>query len=163
MKAFMAWWQSISPRERILVAGGGVALLIAVIYWGGIKPLNDRAELAQNRINNERNLLAWVQKKADTIIALRGGASSSSQSAIRPMNQVIPSSTRQFKIELIRMQPRGEQMQVWVKPLPFNSLVNWLAFLRDSQGINVQFLDLNKTDVEGVVEVNRLQLTREAS
>lgn len=79
------------------------------------------------------------------------------------MNQVIPSSTRQFKIELIRMQPRGEQMQVWVKPLPFNSLVNWLAFLRDSQGINVQFLDLNKTDVEGVVEVNRLQLTREAS
>lgn len=34
MKAFMAWWQSISPRERILVAGGGVALLIAVIYWG---------------------------------------------------------------------------------------------------------------------------------
>ncbi len=163
MKAFMAWWQSISPRERILVAGGGVALLIAVIYWGGIKPLNDRAELAQNRINNERNLLAWVQKKADTIITLRGGASSSSRSAIRPMNQVIPSSTRQFKIELIRMQPRGEQMQVWVKPLPFNSLVNWLAFLRDSQGINVQFLDLNKTDVEGVVEVNRLQLTREAS
>lgn len=70
MKAFMAWWQSISPRERILVAGGGVALLIAVIYWGGIKPLNDRAELAQNRINNERNLLAWVQKKADTIITL---------------------------------------------------------------------------------------------
>lgn len=163
MKAFMTWWQSISPRERVLVSGGGIALLIATIYWGGIKPLNDRADLAQNRINNERNLLAWVQKKADTITTLRGGASSGSQSAIRPMNQVIPSSTRQFKIELIRMQPRGEQMQVWVKPLPFNTLVNWLAFLRDSQGINVEFLDLNKTDVEGVVEVNRLQLTREAS
>lgn len=163
MKAFMAWWQSISPRERVLVAGGSVALLVALIYWGGFKPLNDRAALAQNRINAERSLLTWVQKKADTIVTLRGGASSTSQATIRPMNQVIPSSTRQFKIDLIRMQPRGEEMQVWVKPLPFNSLVNWLAYLRDSQGIHAQFLDINKTDVEGMVEVNRLQLSREAS
>ena len=163
MKALMTWWQSISPRERVLVGGGSIALVIAALYWGGIKPLNDRAEIAQNRINSERSLLTWVQKKADTIVTLRGGASSTTQTAIRPMNQVIPSSTRQFKIELIRMQPRGEQMQVWVKPLPFNTLVNWLAYLRDSQGINVQFLDLNKTDTEGMVEVNRLQLSREAS
>lgn len=163
MKAFMTWWQSISPRERIVVSGGSVTLLIAAIYWGGIKPLNDRAELAQNRINSERSLLTWVQKKADTIVTLRGGSSGGSQLANRPMNQVIPSSTRQFQIELIRMQPRDEQMQVWIKPLPFNSLINWLAYLRDTQGIHAQFLDLNKTDVEGMVEVNRLQLSREAS
>lgn len=163
MKALMTWWQSISPRERALVGGGSTALVIAALYWGGIKPLNDRAEIAENRINSERSLLTWVQKKANTIVTLRGGTSSTSQVAIQPMNQVIPSSTRQFKIELIRMQPRGEQMQVWVKPQPFNTLVNWLAYLRDSQGINVQFLDLNKTDTEGMVEVNRLQLSREAS
>ncbi|KAB2823941.1 type II secretion system protein M [Aliivibrio finisterrensis] len=161
MKAFMTWWQSISPRERMLVSGGSVALIIAAIYWGGIKPLNDRAELAQNRINSERSLLTWVQKKADTIVILRGGSSKGLQVANQPMNQVIPSSIRQFKIELVRMQPRGEQMQVWVKPLPFNSFINWLAYLRDTQGIHVQFLDLNKTDVEGMVAVNRLQLSRE--
>ena len=163
MKALMTWWQSISPRERVLVGGGSIALLIALIYWGGIKPLNERAELAKNRINSERNLLAWVQKKADNITTLRGGTSHNAQTSIKPMNQVIPSSTNRFKIELIRMQPRGDVMQVWVKPLPFNSLINWLAYLRDAQGIDVQFLDIDKAEVEGMVEVNRLQLSREAS
>ncbi len=157
----MTWFQSISPRERILVSGGSMALIMAVIYWGGIEPLNARAELAQNRINTERSLLTWVQKKADIIMTLRGGDSGGMQVANDPMNQMIPNSTSRFKIELIRMQPRGEQMQVWIKPLTFDSLIKWLAYLRDKQGVHVQFLDLDKLDIEGMVEVNRLQLTRE--
>lgn len=76
------------------------------------------------------------------------------------MNQVVNETTRQFNIELIRMQPRSEAVQVWVQPLPFNTLINWLAFLRDEHGIDAQFLDVSKADRTGVVEVNRLQLGR---
>ena len=58
------------------------------------------------------------------------------------------------------MQPRGDQFQVWVAPMPFNQFMAWLAFLQEDYGINVVFLDLEKGDKEGLIEVNRLQLSR---
>ena len=155
----ISWWNGLTGREQRLVLGGGISLLIAVLYWGVWQPLSDKSTLAENRIVSERQLLNWVKDKADDITTLRSSGNAP-VNADQALNRVIPTSTRRFKIELIRMQPRDDMMQVWVKPLPFNSLINWLAFLRDNHGIQVEFIDMNKTDVEGMVEVNRLQLSR---
>ncbi|KMV29441.1 type II secretion system protein M [Photobacterium swingsii] len=155
-----AWWKALSLREQRLMLGAGGALLIAVFYWGLWQPLATRAETAQQRINSERQLLDWVGKKANQIVSLRGNSSSSAGISDKGLNQVVNETTTRFRIELIRMQPRSEAVQVWVKPVPFNTLVNWLAFLRDEHGIDAQFLDISKADQNGVVEVNRLQLGR---
>lgn len=155
----ISWWNGLTGREQRLVLGGGISLLIAVLFWGVWQPLSEKSTLAQSRIVSERQLLSWVKDKADDITTLRSSGNGP-VNADQALNRVIPTSTRRFKIELIRMQPRDEMMQVWVKPLPFNSLINWLAFLRDTHGIHAEFIDMNKTDVEGVVEVNRLQLSR---
>ncbi|WP_261857561.1 type II secretion system protein M [Photobacterium sanguinicancri] len=155
-----SWWKALSLREQRLMLGAGGALLIAIFYWGLWQPLATRADVAQQRINSERQLLSWVSKKANNIISLRGNASSSAGISDKGLNQVVNETTTRFRIELIRMQPRSEAVQVWVKPVPFNTLVNWLAFLRDEHGIDAQFLDISKADQNGVVEVNRLQLGR---
>jgi general secretion pathway protein M len=51
-------------------------------------------------------------------------------------------------------------VQVWVQPLSFNKLMNWLLYLRQEQGIDVAFFDINETDNPGIVEVKRLQFKR---
>ncbi|MFH0272570.1 type II secretion system protein M [Vibrio jasicida] len=153
-----AWWNSISQREQRLVMGGGVIAIIGMIYWGLLQPMNQRAELAQTRIQSEKQLLNWVQDKADDITALRksGGVSFSNQ----PLNQLVSSSARRYKVELIRVQPRNESVQVWIKPLAFNQMVDWLRYLKEQQGIEVEFLDINRTDQAGMIDVNRLQFKR---
>ena len=152
------WWSSISQREQRLVMGCGAITIIGIIYWGLLQPMSQRAELAQSRIQSEQRLLAWVQDKADGIIALRKnrGVSYSSQ----PLNQQISSSARRYKVELIRVQPRNESVQVWIKPLAFNQLVDWLRYLKEQQGIDVEFLDIDRTDQAGMIDVNRLQFKR---
>ncbi|MCG6507489.1 type II secretion system protein GspM, partial [Vibrio parahaemolyticus] len=55
---------------------------------------------------------------------------------------------------------RGEMMQVWIQPLPFSQLVSWIAYLKEKQGVDVEFMDLDRGKVPGVVEVKRLQLKR---
>ncbi|PMH46027.1 general secretion pathway protein GspM [Vibrio sp. 10N.286.49.B3] len=162
MKALLVnlqtWWSSISQREQRLVMGGGILLLIGSVYWGVLQPLQQRADLAQQRIQSEKQLVNWVTNKADDIVALRqaGGV----QGSIQPMNQVIDSSSRRFNIELIRVQPRGEMLQVWIKPTSFDQLINWLAYLKETQRVDVEFLDVDKGKAPGVVEVNRLQFKR---
>ncbi|WP_038897942.1 type II secretion system protein GspM, partial [Vibrio harveyi] len=66
-----AWWSSISQREQRLVMGGSIIAVLGIIYWGLLQPMNQRAELAQSRIQSEKQLLTWVQDKADDITALR--------------------------------------------------------------------------------------------
>ncbi|CAM3024945.1 Type II secretion system protein M [Vibrio mytili] len=152
------WWSSISQREQRLMLGCGVIVVIGILYWGLIQPVTQRAELAQSRIKSEKQLLVWVQDKANDITALRksGGVTYSNQ----PLNQLISSSARRFKVELIRVQPRNESVQVWIKPVAFNQLVDWLRYLKEQQGIEVEFLDIDRTEQAGMVDVNRLQFKR---
>lgn len=152
------WWSGISQLEQRMMMGCGVLVIVGLVYWGILQPMSQRAELAQSRIQSERQLLAWVQEKADDITALRksGGVTYSNQ----PLNQLVSSSARRYKVELIRVQPRNESVQVWIKPLAFNQLVDWLRYLKEQQGIEVEFLDIDRTEQAGMIEVNRLQFKR---
>ncbi|KJY84101.1 general secretion pathway protein GspM [Vibrio galatheae] len=158
INTLQTWWLSISQRERWLVLACTLLVVLGGIYWGIVAPISERADNAKMRIQSEKQLLSWVQSKADEISQYQGQGGRSVSNM--PLNQAISSSVGRFKIELIRVQPRGEEFQVWVSPLPFNQLMNWIAFLQESHGIHVVFLDIDKDDQAGVVKVNRLQLSR---
>ncbi|NOH80873.1 type II secretion system protein M [Vibrio sp. RE86] len=152
------WWQSISQREQRLVVVGSLLLILGALYWGVVQPVSARAEAAQMRIQSEKQLLSWVKDKADEISQLKAqGGKSVSDLAI---NRAVSSSVGRFNVELIRVQPRGEEFQVWVAPMPFNQFMNWVTFLQDTYGIGVVFLDVDKGDKEGLIEINRLQFGR---
>lgn len=153
-----SWWLSISQREQRLVIACSLVTVLGIIYWGILAPFAQRTEMAQSRIQSERQLLSWVKQKADDISQQRqaGGVVVSKE----PLNRVITSSTNRFSVELIRMQPRNDQLQVWIKPIPFEFFVNWLFYLQDNHGVTVEILDIDKADQSGVIEVNRLQFTR---
>ncbi|WP_105902654.1 type II secretion system protein M [Vibrio gangliei] len=155
-----AWWQSISSREQRLVLVCLGLFALGFVYWGIWQPLNARTEQAQMRLNSEKQLLSWVTHSADNIVTLRAQTGSQGVQRNQPMNQVISSTASRYKVELIRMQPRDDMLQVWVQPLPFNTLINWLAQLRDQYGLQVLYLDINRADQSGMVDVNRLQFTR---
>ena len=152
------WFKALSLREQRLVIIGSLLVLLGGLYWGGVKPLIERADKAQAKITSEKQLLSWVTDKANEIQRLRASAGSGVSNL--PINQAVSSSVSRFNIELIRMQPRGDQFQVWIAPMPFNKFMSWLAFLQEDYGIGVVFLDLEKGEKEGVIEVNRLQLSR---
>ncbi|MGF1762490.1 type II secretion system protein M [Aliivibrio kagoshimensis] len=154
------WWSNLSNRERNLLLVAVFFLLFATLYWGLLKPLSNKSVMVESRLNSEQKLLTWVEKRADAIVALRGSNQSTTLDRFKPLNQVIPASSKQFNIELIRMQPRDNKVQVWIKPVPFSSLIQWLAYIKETEGVEVEFLDIKRTDIKGVVELSRLQLGR---
>ncbi|GLT13118.1 type II secretion system protein M [Vibrio algivorus] len=156
----LRWWHSISVREQRLVLVCCGLFAVGFLYWGILQPLSDRTEQAQMRLNNEKQLLGWVTQSANHIVTLRAQTGSKGVQRSQPLNQVVSSTATRFNIELIRMQPRDDMLQVWIQPVPFNNLINWLAQLRDQYGLQVLFLDINRSDKAGMVEVNRLQFQR---
>lgn len=158
-QAILTYWSGLSLREQRMLVIALSFGLVAAIYWGGVAPLKQQSENAQLRLSSEKQLLSWVKDQADTITQLRKTSNAPRASSV-PLNQLLSSSTSRYGIELIRLQPRDEMVQVWVQPLSFNKLMNWLVYLRQEQGIDVAFFDINETDNAGIVEVKRLQFKR---
>lgn len=153
------WWSHLSRREQSLVMGSLVLLSIATIYWGVYQPLKNSHEQSQRNANTEKLLLNWVSQKANDITVLRSSSGQKSPST-QPLNQLISSSAARFKVELIRVQPRDNMLQVWITPVPFNQLVQWISYLQETHAIEVEFLDINRIGPEGMVDVSRLQFKR---
>ena len=53
----------LSEREQRLVIISAVLVIVAIFYWGIWSPLNTSLERGQSAVNNQTELLAWVQKK----------------------------------------------------------------------------------------------------
>ena len=155
-----SWWRNISQREQRMLILCSILVVLGAIYWGVIQPISERAEAAQVRISTERQLLNWVSESADRIVELRG--SNGIRASSQPFNQVISTSAKTYKIELIRIQPRDDMLQVWLKPVAFDQFIHWLAYLRQQQGIQVEFIEISNSGSSGIIEVKRLQLKRGA-
>ncbi|QMV15804.1 type II secretion system protein M [Vibrio spartinae] len=153
-----AWWKTLSSREqRLLLVTVGFSVL-ALLYGGVVRPIQEQRVLAQNKLTAEKNLYAWVTEKADTLTQLRqhGDGPVSNE----PMNQAVAGSTGKFGVRLIRMQPKGEGLQIWVEPVAFNQFIDWLAFLRQQYGIQVMMMDIDRAEKNGMIDIKRLELVR---
>ncbi len=153
------WWQSITARERTLVVVLSFVVIVGGAYWGVIAPMQAQKLAAEQRLQSEKSLHEWVQDKADQIVALRSERGQTRVSS-QPLNQIVSSSVRRYNIDLQRVQPRGDALQVVIAPVEFNKLVQWLEFLHFQYAVQVEFLDLTSSDTEGVAEVKRLQLRK---
>lgn len=160
MNELKQWWSSTSQRERRMLIAAGVILLIGCFYWLIYQPLNSKIELANNQLRSEQALNSWVVEKANAITTLRRQGGVGRKVSDQPLNQIISVTASRHRVELVRMQPRDQMVQVWVQPLAFNNLVDWLDDLKTNQGLNVLYLDIKASDTPGMVEVDRLQLER---
>lgn len=157
-ESVLSWWSQLSLREQRLVVACSVLIVIGGLYWGLVQPISDRTDTAKIRINSEKQLLQWVVERADRIVDLRskGGITTSNE----PFNQVVSTSATSYKIELIRIQPRDDMLQVWVKPVAFDQFIHWLSYLQKKQSVQVEFMEISSSDSKGIIEVKRLQLKR---
>ena len=61
----------LSNREQRLVIISAVLVLVAIFYWGIWSPLSTSLERNQTAVNNQTELLEWVQKNANRAVQLR--------------------------------------------------------------------------------------------
>lgn len=160
MNELKAWWSSTSMRERRLVIIAAIVLLVGGFYWLIYQPINSQLVQAQQQLKSEQALNTWLVDKANRITTLRKQGAVGTKTSSAPLNQVISQTASRHQVNLIRMQPRGDMVQVWVQPLAFNALVDWLDDLKNNQGLRVLYLDIKASDTSGMVEVERLQLER---
>lgn len=155
MEALKSWFTSISEREQKLVIAAAIVGTLGIFYFLIWSPLHSAVNTQQAALASEKQTLMWVQEQAGRAQVLR--QSSRKTSFNGSLTQLVNQTTRNANIPVSRMQPQGEELQVWIDQVEFNTLMSWLEQLEKS-GVSIMQSDVTEVDAQGFVQVRRLQL-----
>ena len=152
MKAVLLWWNSLQRREQQLVSMlgvvGGIGLFYALIW----APLHQTRESQQLAATTASEQLVWLRGKLPQLAAAPATGAGGS------LNDKVSQTSRQFQINVSRMQPKDEQLDLMLEDVAFEQLLRWLQLLQGEHGVQLVQLEVTDTDVPGVVRVRRLVL-----
>ena len=160
MDKLQGWWRGISTREQRLVAVGGSVLLIGLCYWLIWQPVANRIAERERQVINQQQTLAWLKEKGQEVLAMQAGSGRQIDTS-GTLDGVVNRTAFNQKIKIARLQPQGQELQVWIDTVPFDDLLFWLATLSDQHGVQVQIIEVARENLApGLVKVRRLQLSR---
>lgn len=151
-----AWWQQLKKSEQRLVTIMGIVVVLFLFYSLVWQPLENNLNKTQQKLVSQKSLLTWVQESTQRYEqAKKNGMATQSSGSL---SSIVNRSSSRHNISIARLQPQGEDIQVWIDEVSFSQLLNWLEFLANNEGLLVKSIDLSKADRKGVVKVRRLQL-----
>jgi len=159
MNALQQWFAGLNPRERLIVSGGGIALLLILVFLFVWEPLVAEKKQLQTSIKAQQSLYEWLQRSADEARRLQGSVPRNKISAgsMRTViNQTVKRGLPGANIKRVNASKRN--VQVSIEQVGFDDLVRWLANLQQNNGIYVESLASERLPQAGRVNV-RLTLT----
>lgn len=154
-----AWWQGLQGREQRLVMALSAATLLIVFYSLIWQPLNESLANKAKRVESRQALLTWVNDNTARYQQLQ--SATGQKPSTGSLSSIINRTANSQQLTITRMQPQGDELQVWLDSAPFTQLLFWLEHLANVEGLQVDAIDLTKGDTPGEVRVRRLQLSKQ--
>jgi general secretion pathway protein M len=152
------WWQGLVHREQQLVGFCSVIVVIGILYWGVWSPISNSQQTAERNYNAELQNLNYVKQTANKIAGLeKAGAKVQASGSL---SSIVNQTASQYNLEITRMQPQDDKIQLWMDEVPFDSLLDYLHNLVDQKGLTLDSVDLSDSDTAGFVNVRRIQLSQ---
>lgn len=156
------WFENLQPRERLYVIGGGIGVVILLLYLMVWAPLSGKVKTSRELVTQQREDVEWMRAASEQIKKLGLNRPAQHASRNRSLLAVVDQDIQaaQLKGALQRMEPEGSQsVKIWINKGSFDALIGMLGKLETEQGISVKSLSINPTDTKGLVDA-RVTLTR---
>jgi general secretion pathway protein M len=145
------WLESLEPRERVMLAAGGVAAAIIVAWTLIWSPLSNRAaELGETVAQKQRMLASLQRARALEMPDVPGVDASLRQSLVLLIDQ----THKGYGLTgtLVRNQPDGQDgIRVTFEDAGFDALIAWLGTLQSSYAVSVESATLDGGRSPGIV------------
>ena len=111
---------------------------------------------AQIKVQKQQQLEQWVNENLAYYKNLQrtGNSNKSNES----LSSLVNRSAKSLSITIARMQPQGDNLQVWIDEVPFDHFVTWIDQLNRQEATRVLAVDLSVGNAPGTVKVRRLQV-----
>lgn len=155
-----AWWAGLAPRERVVLAGGAVLLLLVVLWLMIWEPLAQKREQLRADISSLSADLSWMKQVAGQVKrrAAQQGNTGNGAAAGGSVLTLVEVSARAagLRESLERVQPEGQGARLWFNDTSFDGLLRWLAELEQRHGLQISQLAVDAAAAPGVVSARVL-------
>jgi len=141
------WWEGLSSRERLLVAGGATLTLVLLLYALAWQPFQASHRRLRQSVAEQRAELAVMRQMAQEIKQLSGSGSKPTTTEGRSLLTLVDQTARAAGLgaALKRVTPQGEnRLSVQFDAVEFDKLVPWLGALERDHRIVIVNLTVDR-------------------
>ena len=157
MHNLMTLWQQRTRRERHLLLGMGVMLIIGLVYYALWQPWQSRETQWRQTLTREQASLQWMRQQTPLLQQVR---QQKSPAAPQEPSTVIMREAARHGIAIVRLQPQGARLGLSVQPADFQALMAWLDALGQAGMTTVTLTVAAVAQQPGRVTVTTLVLER---
>ncbi len=138
----------LSPRERLLSAGGVIVILFYGLYLLIYAPVAAEKILLEQKINAQQQAYQHIKKISAEVVELRKNRQATVNSMdAQSLMAVVDASSNQLEIKpaVKRIIPDGtDKVTLWLEKIAFDKLTYWLAVLETKHAITVNQISINR-------------------
>lgn len=144
-------WRGLQPRERMVLTGGGIALLV-MLYFIILLPMQNELADLRKAVPKEKAQLALMRVQAKQVTRLRASGKPAVTSG-NLLSRVEQSATvRGLRQNITRMEPDSDNgARVSLDSVSFDSLASWIDDLQKQAGVHVEKASFETQPEPGMV------------
>lgn len=133
-------YQNYSPRERNLFKLFAAAMCCAVVYYGGMIPLDNMVKNSQATLLRQQETLRWMREEID-----KNHLQAKVLKTSNP-RMVVEQSAKEIHLTLTDVRQQEQSLAFVVEKANVYELKNWIRELNLSSGIRLDKLALTPVD-----------------
>jgi general secretion pathway protein M len=147
---------SLQPRERHTLLGGGIALLLILLYALILEPFQTEYARLQQSVAAQAAELAWMQQASADVKRLRGNTPAARRSSGQSLMSLVDANARSTGLTgaIKEIKPEGQGVRVRLEQVAFDDMLRWLEQLHSRQGVSVTGLVMERLPQPGRVNAS---------
>lgn len=162
MTRLVDWFNSLQPRQRLMLGTGGALLLLYLLV---LTPFYGTVAARHEQVVRKQADLAWMRGIAPEMLALSSTAPAPENSGKESLVVLVDRTARACGLgtALTGQTPAGETgIHIRLEAAPFDTLMACLGDLQQRHGISVESATIDRRDEPGSVNAS-MTLTRTAT
>jgi len=155
LEAFNLWFYALDQRERLLVIGTAITVVITLFYVVIWEPVHQGLGEQQLLHASQSDNLMWMQEAAAEVRSLKAaGGGSRKAPSNQPVSLVLEQSiaTAGLKDNLNKIESSGKKgARVKLDAASFDQMLIWLNTLEQRHGIVVTSATIDRADKPGLI------------
>ena len=157
MQKLKDWFDALKTRERMIVLGGAVLVLLTAIYALALGPFYSAVAARAERVERKEADLAWMRSVAPEVQALGASAPISAGPSNESLVVLVDRTAREAGLgtALTGQTPNGETgIRVRMEGAAFDLVMTWLGNLQLNQAVSVESAQFDRTGTPGQVNAS---------
>lgn len=153
-----ARWAGLSQRERAIVAGGAIVVMLLVLWLFVVQPLTSARDRLRSALPSLRAQAAQVAAGAEEVKKLRTAGARSATSGDPVAGVLETAEAAGLKDRIRSVSPTSDTVAVSLEPVAYPRLVRWLGDLAQGRGLVVAAFGARVPENGAALEVETLSL-----